>query len=145
LARFEGFDHIDCRVTSLAAVEAFYDAFMPEIGLPLKSYSFVDEAGQWHEVSSQHPYNTVEYFEHAQPGNSQFFMGIIERPDHDPGFTRIAFRVDRDRMFELEALLPRLGARNVERSEDLEQYPAIFFEDPAGTKLELVSRGPAAA
>lgn len=142
---FEGFDHIDCRVRSLAAVESFYDALMPELGLPHKRYSYVDDAGEWHEISGAHAHNTVEYFERTQAGEAPFFFGLIERADHQPGLTRIAFRVGFDRMLELESLLVPIGARNVERSEDLDEYPAVFFEDPQGTKLELVARRPAAA
>lgn len=130
---------------SLAAVESFYDALMPELGLPQKRYSYVDEAGEWHEISSDRQYNTVEYFERSQPGSTPFFFGLIERAGHDPGLTRIAFRVERARMLELEARLAAMGARNVERSEDLDAYPAVFFEDPGGTKLELVARRPAVA
>ena len=37
-------------------------------------------------------------------------------------------------------ILEDIGASRVEPSEDLESYPAIFFEDPAGTKLELAAR-----
>ncbi|HEY1975747.1 MAG TPA: hypothetical protein VGG89_04350 [Candidatus Baltobacteraceae bacterium] len=145
MSSFEGFDHVDCRVRSLAAVESFYDALMPELGLPQKRFSYVDDAGEWHEISSEHRYNTVEYFECAQPGRAPFFFGLIERSDHVPGLTRIAFRLEPDRMLELEGRLAAMGARNVERSEDLDAYPAIFFEDPQGTKLELVARRPAVA
>jgi len=118
---------------------------MPELGLPQKRFSYVDEAGGWHDISSDRHYNTVEYFERSQPGVTPFFFGVIERPGHDPGLTRIAFRVERARMLELEGRLAAMGARNVERSEDLDAYPAVFFEDPAGTKLELVARRPAVA
>jgi hypothetical protein len=137
---FAGFDHVDCRVRSLAAVESFYDALMPELGLSRKRFSYVDDAGEWHEASAGHRYNTVEYYEEAQPNRATFFMGIIERPDHVPGLTRIAFRVERSRLFELETFLREIGARNVERTADFEEYPAIFFEDPSGSKLEVVAR-----
>lgn len=140
MAAFAGFDHVDCRVRSLAAVESFYDALMPELGLPHKRFCYVDDAGEWHEVTAEHRYNTIEFYEAAQPNRATFFMGIIERPDHVASATRIAFRVDRPRLLELEALLPEIGARNVERDENFEDYPAIFFEDPAGTKLEIVAR-----
>ncbi len=130
---------------SLAAVESFYDALMPELGLPQKRFSYVDVQGDWHEISSDHGYNTVEYFEQPQPGRTPFFFGLIERADHQPGLTRIAFRVEYDRMLALEGKLEPMGARNVERSEDPDAYPAVFFEDPGGTKLELVSRRPAVA
>ena len=140
MAVFAGFDHLDCRVRSLAAVESFYDALMPELGLSRKRFSYVDDAGDWHEASADHRYNTIEFFEEAQPDRATFFMGIIERPDHVPGATRIAFRVERARLMELEAFLREIGARNVERSDDFEAYPAIFFDDPGGTKLEVVAR-----
>lgn len=141
---FAGYDHVDCRVPSLAAVEPFYDALMPELGLPRKRYSYVDDAGEWHEASAEHTYNTIEFFEEPQSDRAAFFIGFIERRDHVPGLTRIAFRVDLARMMELEAFLKRIGAPNVERSPDLDAYPAIFFEDPCGTKLELVARTPRA-
>ncbi|HEY5425289.1 MAG TPA: hypothetical protein VIJ77_01965 [Candidatus Tumulicola sp.] len=137
---FAGFDHIDCRVRSLATVESFYDALMAELGLPRKRRSYVDEAGEWHDVSAGGAYNTIEFYEEERPDRATFFIGFIERHDHVPAMTRIAFRVDSSRMFELESLLPRLGARNLERSENLGAYPAIFFEDPAGTRLEIVAR-----
>ncbi len=142
MSEFRGFDHVDCRVRSLALVELFYDALMPELGLPQKRYCYVDVSGDWHEASVNDRYNAIEFYERSRPGRANCFMGLIERTDHDPGQTRIAFRVDRARLIELEALLLKLGARNVERSEDMAQYPAIFFEDPGGTKLEIVSREP---
>jgi catechol 2,3-dioxygenase-like lactoylglutathione lyase family enzyme len=145
IRQFEGFDHIDCRVRSLAAVESFYDALMPEIGLPHKRFAFVDADGEWHEISTEHGYNAIEYYERSVPGRAAAFFGLIERGDHEPGLTRIAFRVDHGRMLELENLLEPMGARNVERSEDLDAYPAVFFEDPQGTKLELAARRPAVA
>ncbi|HVA33848.1 MAG TPA: VOC family protein [Candidatus Baltobacteraceae bacterium] len=141
MRRFEGFDHVDCRVRSLAAVETFYDRLMPELGLPNKRYAYVDEAGEWNEVSSEHAYNAVEYYERAPASETSSFMGFIEQPNHEPGLTRVAFRVERTRLFELESLLAQIGARQLERSEDIEAYPAVFFEDPTGTKLELVARG----
>ncbi|HEY1655954.1 MAG TPA: hypothetical protein VGF86_12660 [Candidatus Tumulicola sp.] len=141
---FAGFDHVDCRVISLEAVESFYDALMPELGLPRKRFSYVDDAGEWHEASAEHTYNAIEFFEEAHADRASCFVGFIQRADHVAGLTRIAFRVDLGRMMELEPLLRRIGARNVEHSADLETYPAIFFEDPCGTKLEIVARAPQA-
>ncbi|MGA8533255.1 MAG: hypothetical protein WB615_04015 [Candidatus Tumulicola sp.] len=137
---FAGYDHVDCRVASLAAVESFYDALMPELGLPLKRYSYVDDAGDWHQASADHRYNAIEFFEEPHGDRATFFVGFIERRDHVASATRIAFRLDRIRLMEVEALLPAIGARNVERSADFEEYPAVFFEDPGGTKLEIVAR-----
>jgi catechol 2,3-dioxygenase-like lactoylglutathione lyase family enzyme len=139
---FLGFDHIDCRVHSLAAVEAFYDRLMPELGLTVKRESHVDAAGEWHDVSPEQPYNTVEYFEPPQHDRAVFFVGIIEKTGQQPTHSRIAFRVTHERMLALESALANMGAANIERSEDMERYPAIFFEDPVGTKLEIVARLP---
>lgn len=144
MATFGGYDHIDCRVQSLAAVEAFYDELMPELGLPRKRFSYVDEQGAWHDASPEHTYNAIEFFEEPQADRATFFIGFIERRDHVPGLTRIAFRAGAGRMMELEALLKRIGAKRVERSADLDEYPAIFFEDTCGTKLEIVARAPRA-
>ena len=141
---FAGYDHIDCRVSSLAAVEAFYGELMPELGLPRKRFSYVDDDGEWHEASADHTYNAVEFFEEPQADRATFFIGFIERRDHVAGLTRIAFRTDLGRFGELEALLKRIGAKRIERSANPEAYPAIFFEDPCGTKLEIVARAPRA-
>ena len=139
MAEFLGFDHVDTRVRSLAAVEAFYDKLMPEIGLPDKDYHHVDGAGNWQRAESGGSYNTVEYHEKQANGSSPHFMGIIEDPAMKPVLTRIAFRVaslvELDRWVEL---LGRIGALNIERSAS--DWPAVFFEDPAGTKLEIVAR-----
>lgn len=134
---FLGFDHVDCRVRSLSAIEAFYDDFMPALGLTEKRYAYVDPAGEWHERFEA--YNAVEYYEAAHPTKPRRFFGVIENPLHRHNDTRIAFRVPRERLAALGALLRQLGAENVEESADA-NYPAIFFEDPSGTKLELTGR-----
>ena len=115
-ADLAGYDHVNCRVASLGAVKSYYDALMPELGLPRKRYSYVDEAGDWHEASAEHTYNAIEFYEDAQPDRAPCFVGFIERSDHVAGLTRIAFRVNPGRMMELEPFLQRIGARNVERS-----------------------------
>lgn len=138
---FHGFDHIDVRVKSLPAVESFYDAFLVEIGLPRKRRSHVDANGEWLDATEERPYNVSEYFEENEPGKAAFFIGIIEDPDMQPTKTRIAFRVAS--RVELERMFGRLhdlGANNIEYSEDMTAYPAVFFEDAAGTKLELCAR-----
>ncbi len=137
VVEFLGFDHIDCRVRSLSLVEAFYDDFMPMLGLTEKRYAYVDPDGHWHKEFDI--YNAVEYFEPVHPSKPRRFMGLIENPLHRNNDTRIAFRVLLDQIPMLQTLLERLGAQNIEESDD-ETYPAIFFEDPAGTKLELIGR-----
>ena len=135
---FLGFDHIDCRVRSLAAVESFYDALMPLLGLSHKRYAFVDAHGDWHERADS--YNTVEYYEAEDVKHARHFVGFIEDSMHRINATRVAFRVDHAMLDSLERVLVHLGAQNIERSEDMESYPAIFFEDPSGTKLEFIGR-----
>jgi len=140
---FGGLDHIDVRVPSLAAVEPFYDALMPALGLPRKRYSHVDAQGEWLDVDAEHPYNTVEYFEPSSGERAAHFIGFIEDPKHPRNATRIAFRV----VAPLDvagwtARLQTCGARNIEPSDDVVAYPALFFEDPAGTRLELCARLP---
>lgn len=137
MPEFYGFDHVDCRVRSLAAVEVFYDELLPEIGLTEKRYAYVDSDGVWHDESGN--YNAIEYYEAAHPTKPRRFFGLIENPLHRNNDTRIAFRVDHRQLAEFEALLRRIGAANLEPSEQAD-YPALFFEDPAGTKLELIGR-----
>jgi catechol 2,3-dioxygenase-like lactoylglutathione lyase family enzyme len=134
---FLGYDHIDCRVRSLPAVEAFYDDLMPLLGLTEKRYAYVDPDGNWHDEFKS--YNAVEYYEPEHPTKPRRFFGIIENPLHRLNDTRIAFRVDVDRLRELHTVLERLGAENIEASDD-ESYKAVFFEDPLGTKLEFTGR-----
>jgi len=140
MPKFLGFDHIDTRVRSLKAVEPFYDRLMRELGLPKKKHSFVDAAGDWHELKPGQIHNVVEYFEESPIGRAAFFIGFIEDPDMTPTRTRIAFRAELAELPRWEEFLREIGAVTVERSESMEEYPAIFFEDPAGTLLEIVAR-----
>jgi len=136
---FFGYDHVDCRVRSLAAVEPFYDELMPEIGLPEKQFSYVDQSGEWLDASDT--YNAVSYYEAPRDdGKRRRFFDLVESPLHRNNETRIAFRVERTRLPELAALLQRIGAESLDTSEMDSGYPAIFFEDPSGTKLELLGR-----
>jgi catechol 2,3-dioxygenase-like lactoylglutathione lyase family enzyme len=135
---FYGFDHVDCRVRSLADVEAFYDELLPAIGLTEKRYAYVGPDGNWHTENDT--YNAIEYYEPEHPTKPRRFFGIIENPLHRNNETRIAFRVAYERMNDLIALLRKLEAPALELSDDMQAYPGIFFEDPMGTKLELTGR-----
>ncbi len=141
-SKFLGFDHIDTRVRSLKAVEQFYDKLMPELGLPHKRYSHVDGKGDWYEPTDQRPYNTVEYFEEPTAGHASLFIGFIEDPSMTPTLTRIAFRTaSRGDLTRWSDFLRSIGALNIEGSIS-DDYPALFFEDPNGTKLEICARKP---
>jgi catechol 2,3-dioxygenase-like lactoylglutathione lyase family enzyme len=140
---FRGFDHIDLRVRSLPAVEKFYDALLPMLGLTRKRYAHVDAGGEWHEASDDKPYNAAEYYEEPKSGTAAFFIGVIEDPATGSTATRIAFRVaHRAELDVWEHDLVSLGALRVEPSAEMEAYPAIFFEDAVGTRLELCARRP---
>jgi catechol 2,3-dioxygenase-like lactoylglutathione lyase family enzyme len=138
---FRGIDHIDLRVPSLAAVERFYDALLPRLGLARKAYSYVDPHGDWHDADEQR-YNAVEWYEDVADGEVPAFFGVIEDADMTIPRSRVAFVVAREDLDGWEAELPRLGARDVERWEHRDRYFAIFFNDPLGTRLELVARIP---
>ncbi len=136
---FLGLDHVDVRVRSLSLVEPFYDALMPLLDLSEKRYASVDPSGEWRREFDD--YNVAEYYEPDEAGHVSRFVGFIEDPLHRNNDTRIAFRVAPERLAEFEAVLRRIGAEQVETSRD-PAYPAVFFEDPGGTKLELVARLP---
>jgi catechol 2,3-dioxygenase-like lactoylglutathione lyase family enzyme len=135
-------DHVDTRVPSLAKVETFYDNLMPLLGFTSKKLSYVDENGEWNPPRDDGTYNTAEYYAPGKADEATFFIGFIERADTAPTFTRIAFRVEDATDPKWMTALHQLGAKNIEPCEDMTAYPAIFFEDPGGTKLEIVSRRP---
>ena len=139
-----GLDHADIRVPSLGAVEAFYDAVLPALGLSLKSFSHVGDDGEWHGVDDAHPCNTVEYHTPTVAGECGWFVGFIEDPQMVPTRTRIAFALDvESNLTAIEPLVRNAGGRVVEWSSDA-GYPALFFEDPCGTRLEVCARRPRA-
>jgi catechol 2,3-dioxygenase-like lactoylglutathione lyase family enzyme len=141
-AGFLGFDHIDVRVPSLALVEPFYDALLPQLGLTLKTYSFVDASGDWHDAEPDGAYNAVEFWEPPKPHDRGRFIGFIEDPSMTPVRTRIAFLVEsRDDVVAFEACVREIGARDVEFEDPrFDPRPAVFFSDPAGTRLEICAR-----
>ncbi len=126
------------------SVEPFYDQLMPALGLTNKRYCNVDEDGEWTDGELA-THNTVEYYEPAGRGATPFFIGFVEDRGVTATRTRIAFRIqslaDAQRWI---AFLKAAGARNIELSDDMATYPAIFFEDPCDTKLELCARKPKA-
>jgi hypothetical protein len=135
---FQGFDHIDLRVPVLGVVEAFYDAFLPRLGLTRKKYAWVEFGGSsWNDATPER-YNTVEYYEEGVDGRLPHFIGIIEETSAQAARGRIAFAVDADTLDEWERFLSEIGAREIERGDP--DYPALFFTDPLGTRLEVCAR-----
>ncbi len=140
--KLTGLDHADIRVPSIAAVEAFYDAVMPALGLSRKSESHVGADGEWYDVDERRPRNAIEYHTPIEPGTRGWFVGFIEDSPMRPTATRIAFALEReDDLPAVETLVRAAGARVVEWSIDA-GYPALFFEDPVGTRLEVCARRP---
>lgn len=136
-----GIDHIDLRVPALGVVEAFYDAFLGRLGLTSKKYSLVETGGAAWEDATPERYNAVEWYEENVSGRAALFFGVIEEEGAQPARGRIAFAVPRESLDTWERALREIGAREVERN-DQEWYPAIFFTDPLGTRLEVCARLP---
>lgn len=142
--KLRGLDHADIRVRSIAAVEAFYDALLPALGLSWKTESHVDSEGEWCGVDATHPRTAIEYHTPIEPGSRGWFVGFIEDAGTVATATRIAFAADGEAgLHELETLVQAAGGRAVEWSSD-QSYPALFFEDPVGTRLEICARRPRA-
>ena len=72
-------------------------------------------------------------------GRPARFFGIIEEIGAQPARGRVAFTVAEEALEEWERTLRDLGAREIERNDEA-SYPAIFFTDPIGTRLELCAR-----
>ncbi|HTW86234.1 MAG TPA: VOC family protein [Candidatus Sulfotelmatobacter sp.] len=138
---FRGFDHVDLRVPSLAAVESFYAALLPKLGLTRKAYSYVDPRGDWYDADAER-YNAVEWYEDATDGRAGAFFGVIEDADMVVPRTRIAFAMPREGLEGWMDELRAIGAREVEFWEHEDRYWAVFFTDPIGTRFELVARIP---
>ena len=140
-AVFLGIDHVDSRVPALGAVETFYDAFMERLGLTVKRYAVVEFGGASWEDGTRENYNAVEYHEEDGSGRPALFFGVIEESGATPSRSRVAFRVAAVSLAEWARILPQIGAREVERG-DSSDYPAVFFTDPLGTRLEVCARLP---
>lgn len=138
---FLGIDHIDVRVPSLAAVEAFYAELLRELGLTRMSYANVAHGGAAWTDGTPENHNAVEFYEENTGGRPPRFLGIIEEADAEPSRSRIAFAVAPETLGAWEALLARIGAVQIERNDE-EWYPAVFFADPVGTRLEVCARRP---
>ncbi len=140
--RLCGIDHVDVRVSSLAAVERFYDELLPVLGLPRKTESHVGLDGEWRDVDALHARNVIEYSTPIDRAALGWFIGFIEDATTTVNKTRIAFALDsEDDLVKIEILVRAAGGRVVEWSSE-EKYPALFFEDPSGTRLEICARRP---
>lgn len=121
-------DHVDWRVRSLAEVKGFYVRFLPAVGFPE-----VEENADWIGFSAKREVPKPE------------FVGVIEDPEHKPNGTRLAFWAEsREEVDRIAKVVRAAGGRNVEgpmlNPEYGPDYYAVFFEDPAGNRLEVCCR-----
>jgi catechol 2,3-dioxygenase-like lactoylglutathione lyase family enzyme len=119
------FDHIDLRVPNVARVEAFYRQLLPALGFTRDL-----TIPEW-----------LQYYASGD-GPTEFF-GITESPAHVPNENRIAFWASTiEEVDKLARLLHEIGAQNIEGPayDEGPGYYAVFFEDPAGNRLELCHR-----
>jgi len=135
-----GIDHIDMRVPVLGVVEKFYDALAERLGLTTKHYAKVEFGGSSWNDGTPEDYNAVEYYAEAVSGHPRLFFGVIEEVSAQPARSRVAFAVPEDELDDWARVLPEIGAREVERGDP--DYPAVFFTDPLGTRLEVCARRP---
>jgi catechol 2,3-dioxygenase-like lactoylglutathione lyase family enzyme len=122
------FDHIDLRVSDVARVRGFYDAFLRAFGFRGRPQ---DDG-------------TMLYFR-LEDRRVREAIAVIPAKDHRPNETRVAFAAptpaDVDR---IAAIAHDAGARAYEAPapcpEIADAYYAAFFEDPDGNRLEVVCR-----
>lgn len=119
------FDHIDLRVPSLSGVEGFYRALLPALG-------FTEDltVPGWLQ------------FYAAGDGSTEFF-GVTESAAHVSNENRIAFWAEGPaEVDKLAELLRTIGAKHIEGPgfDEGPTYYAVFFEDPAGNRLEVCHR-----
>lgn len=137
--RIVGIDHADIRVASIAAVESFYDALLPALGLSRKGEAHVGRDGEWYEVDASRPRNAISYHVPASV-EPHWFVGFIEDVHTQANRTRVAFTLDdRDKLGTVERLVRAAGGRVIEYAIEPDD-PALFFEDPIGTRLEVIAR-----
>ena len=121
------FDHIDLRVTDLAAAKKFYARLLPALGFTVDSSG--DEWSIWQ----------------AAGAGPVAFFGFTEESKHQPNDNRIAFWAeDRAEVDRLAEVAKKSGALNVEGPALWREYSpgyyAVFFDDPSGNKLEVCCR-----
>jgi len=119
------FDHIDLRVPDLTLVNDFYRKLLPVLGF--KQDLTIPE---W-----------LQYYAEGE-GATEFF-GVTESRTHVPNENRIAFWASSvAEVNDIARLLREIGAINIEGPDYDESptYYAVFFEDPAGNRLEVCYR-----
>lgn len=122
------FDHIDLRVSDMAAADRFYQVLLPAVGFPIRA---VTSHCVYYEAVRDHP--------------KPEFIALIEDRSHIPSSTRIAFWCEtKDELDALAQLLAGSATQNFEGPifcpEYSPSYYAVFFDDPCGNRLEVCCR-----
>ena len=122
------FDHIDLRVSTLAASRPFYDVFMRALGF---TETRVGE-------------NWISYVIAGDPQSAPFVC-LDEKAGHRGDASRIAFWADtEEEVNRLGEIVRAAGAQVVEGPEYCHEYSpgyyACFFEDRDGNKWEICCR-----
>ena len=122
------FDHLDLRVSEVAAARAFYDAFLPALGF-----------------TRQQPDGAGWYYGVAGDKRDTPFIELNEEPGYRGNATRFAFWADtEEEVNRLGEIVRAAGARNIEAPEYCADYTpgyyAVFFEDRDGNKWEVCCR-----
>jgi catechol 2,3-dioxygenase-like lactoylglutathione lyase family enzyme len=127
--------HADLRVRDRRTAEAFYDALLAALGARRHS------GPQW----SVYAIVPAEVGPDTRWIPSEW-LSFTEDPAMVAGSTRLAFRApNRERVDRIAALLPQIGAREIEGPEDAVYGPgfyAVFFRDPDGNRLEVAAYAP---
>ena len=118
------YDHIDLRVSNLAAATRFYETLLPALGFTRRV-----EIEGWLQ------------FESEEEGMAPFF-GVTESTDHMANENRIAFGAEsREEIERLAAIVADAGGTAIEGPmEYTPGYHAVFFEDPCGNRFEICHR-----
>jgi catechol 2,3-dioxygenase-like lactoylglutathione lyase family enzyme len=119
-------DHVDLRVRDRRAATAFYDALLGLLG------AVKDEGSEFTTWRIPMPDGRTR-----ELANN---FGITEDPQFVPGSVRVAFKArSREEVDVIAALLPSIGARNVEMDDGIygDEFYGVFFEDPDGNRLEV--------
>ena len=122
------FDHLDLRVSNIAAARPLYDAFLPALGFTRQE----PDMATWHYGIPGQRTNTP-------------FIELNEEPSYRGSATRFAFWADTEEEVNRVGELARVaGAQAVEGPEYCADYTpgyyAVFFEDRDGNKWEICCR-----
>ena len=122
------FDHLDLRVSNIAAARPLYDAFLPALGFT----RMADDGPAF--------YYGVEGDKKSAP-----FIELNEQPGYRGSATRFAFWADtEEEVNRLGEIVRAAGAWAVEGPENCHEYTpgyyAVFFEDADGNKWEVCCR-----